>query len=237
MSWCRTPQGAGNRRSRPCFSAQPGQALTLTSRRRDGRVGAEAAVEYDVVLDPFGRVRTARRGWERLREQNPRLGTPITDTPGRPTRGLGKDMTTWPQRCSGLGEAHGRRSSPPGRVADLEAAAMPVLIMARWGAARSAARGSGWTVDFRRPLLVRCGDQVPGDGCARPGRQRARGAIDSYRPYECRDGCGPRGELEPSSGRSEAAAWPRGLDEKQCGARAPRPRRRRAVLLERTRNE
>jgi alpha-methylacyl-CoA racemase len=208
--------------------------------------------EHDVLLESFrpGVMERLGLGYERLREENPRLvycaisgygqDGPYTGRSGHDMNYLGLNGLL------GLtGDAGGPPVQPGGQIADLGGGA----LMAAFGimaALRERERsGEGQLVDvsmFDGSLswLTLVAAKYLADGAVpRRGEPELSGGLICYRPYACRDGWVTLGALEPKFWQ----AWCRGvgreeLVEKQFerpGSEAHAEVER--VFLERTRDE
>jgi alpha-methylacyl-CoA racemase len=208
--------------------------------------------EYDVVLESFrpGVMERLGVGYERLRDENPRLvycaisgygqDGPYTGRSGHDMNYLGLNGLL------GLsGEADGPPVQAAGQIADLGGGA----LMAAFGimaALRERERsGEGQLVDvsmFDGSLawLAMVAAQYLADGVVpRRGSLPLAGGLICYRPYACRDGWVTLGALEPKFWQ----AWCRGvgredLVEKQFeGAGSEAHAEVERIFLERTRDE
>jgi crotonobetainyl-CoA:carnitine CoA-transferase CaiB-like acyl-CoA transferase len=208
--------------------------------------------EHDVVLESFrpGVMERLGVGWERLREENPRLvycaitgygqDGPYTERSGHDMNYLGLNGLL------GLtGDAGGPPVQPGGQIADLGGGA----LMAAFGimaALRERERsGEGQLVDvsmFDGALswLALVAAQYLADGVVpRRGELPLAGGLICYRPYACRDGWVTLGALEPKFWQ----AWCRGVGREDLVERQfERPgsdahAEVERVFLERTRDE
>jgi crotonobetainyl-CoA:carnitine CoA-transferase CaiB-like acyl-CoA transferase len=208
--------------------------------------------DYDVLLESFrpGVMERLGIGYERLREENPRLvycaisgygqDGPYTGRSGHDMNYLGLNGLL------GLtGEPDGPPMLPAGQIADLGGGA----LMAAFGimaALRERERsGEGQLVDvsmFDGSLawLALVAAQYLADGeVPRRGRLPLAGGLICYRPYACKDGWVTLGALEPKFWQ----AWCRGvgredLAEKQFEAPGSDAHAEvERIFLERTRDE
>jgi crotonobetainyl-CoA:carnitine CoA-transferase CaiB-like acyl-CoA transferase len=208
--------------------------------------------EHDVLIESFrpGVMERLGVGYERLREENPRLVyCAITGygQDGPYTARSGHDMNYL--GLNGLLGLSGDAGGPPvqaaGQIADLGGGALMAafgILAARRARARS---GEGQLVDvsmFDGSLswlaLVAARYLAEGVAPARGGLELA-GSLICYRPYECKDGWVTLGALEPKFWQ----AWCRGvgredLIEKQFSAPASEAHAEvEALFRERTRDE
>jgi crotonobetainyl-CoA:carnitine CoA-transferase CaiB-like acyl-CoA transferase len=210
------------------------------------------AREYDVLLESFrpGVMERLGVGYERLREENPRLVyCAITGygQDGPYTARSGHDMNYL--GLNGLlgltGDAGGPPVQPAGQIADLGGGA----LMAAFGimaALRERDRsGEGQLVDvsmFDGALswLALVAAQYLADGAVpRQGGLPLAGGLICYRPYACRDGWVTLGALEPKFWQE----WCRGVGrEALVGKQFERPgsdahAEVERIFMERTRDE
>ena len=210
------------------------------------------AREYDVLLESFrpGVMERLGVGYERLREENPRLVyCAITGygQDGPYTARSGHDMNYL--GLNGLlgltGDAGGPPVQPAGQIADLGGGA----LMAAFGimaALRERDRsGEGQLVDvsmFDGSLswLALVAAQYLADGAVpRQGGLPLAGGLICYRPYACRDGWVTLGALEPKFWQE----WCRGVGrEALVGKKFERPfsdahAEVERIFMERTRDE
>ena len=208
--------------------------------------------EYDVLLESFrpGVMERLGVGYERLREENPRLvycaltgygqDGPYTERSGHDMNYLGLNGLL------GLtGEADGSPVQPAGQIADLGGGS----LMAAFGilaALRERERsGQGQLVDvsmFDGSLswLALVAARYLADGVP-PGRGELElaGGLICYRPYACRDGWVTLGALEPKFWQ----AWCRGVgredlvDNQFEGPGSEAHAEVERIFLERTREE
>jgi alpha-methylacyl-CoA racemase len=229
------------------------RSIRLDLKSEAGReVLLRLAREYDVLLESFrpGVMERLGAGYERLREENPRLvycaitgygqDGPYTGRSGHDMNYLGLNGLL------GLtGEADGMPVQPAGQIADLGGGA----LMAAFGimaALRERERsGEGQLVDvsmFDGSLswLALVAAKYLADGAVpRRGELELAGGLICYRPYACSDGWVTLGALEPKFWQG----WCRGvgredLVEKQFerpGSEAHAEVER--IFLERTREE
>ena len=196
-------------------------SIRLNLKSEEGREVLLALVrDADVLLESFrpGVLDRLGVGWERLREENPRLvycaitgygqDGPYRDRPGHDMNYLG---------LVGLLGLSGERDGPPvqaaGQIADLGGGA----LMAAFGvmaALRERDRsGEGQLVDVSMAdgalsWLAMTAAQHLADGVVpRRGEGALNGGLVCYRPYACSDGWVTLGALEPKFWR----AWCEGV--------------------------
>ena len=249
------PRGRrGQREVRALPCAEPRQALDSAGPEERGRQGGSPAAGPGVrraarVLPP-GVMERLGVGYERLREENPRLVYCAISGYGQDgpyTARSGHDMNYL--GLNGLLGLTGEPDGPPvqsaGQIADLGGGA----LMAAFGimaALRERERsGEGQLVDvsmFDGSLswLAMVAAQYLADGAVpRRGTLPLAGGLICYRPYACRDGWVTLGALEPKFWQ----AWCRGvgredLVEKQFeGPGSDAHAEVERVFLERTREE
>jgi alpha-methylacyl-CoA racemase len=228
-------------------------SIRLNLKEQAGReVLLKLAGQYDVVLESFrpGVMDRLGVGWERLREQNPRLVYCAISGYGQDgpyTARSGHDMNYL--GLNGLlgltGEAHGPPVQSAGQIADLGGGGLMAAFGILAALREREHSGQGQLVDvsmFDGSLswLAMVAAKYLCDGVV-PGRgdNELAGRLICYRPYECRDGWVTLGALEPKFWQE----WCRGVEreeliEKQFerpGSEAHAEVER--IFLERTRDE
>jgi alpha-methylacyl-CoA racemase len=241
-------------KSAPFLSLNRGKrSLRLDLKQDAGReVLLELAREYDVVLESFrpGVMDRLGVGWERLREENPRLvycaisgyghDGPYTARSGHDMNYLGLNGLL------GLtGEAGGPPVQSAAQIADLGGGALMAAFGILAALREREHSGEGQLVDvsmfdgslsWLAMVAARylCDGELP-----RRGHEPLAGGLICYRPYECRDGWVTLGALEPKFWQ----AWCGGvgredLAEKQFEAPGSEAHAEVArIFLERTRSE
>jgi alpha-methylacyl-CoA racemase len=208
--------------------------------------------EYDVVLESFrpGVLDRLGVGWERLREENPRLVyCAITgygqDGPYRDRSGHDMNYLGLVGLLGLTGEPDGPPVQPAGQIADIGGGA----LMAAFGilaALRERDRsGEGQLVDVSMSdgalswLALVAGRYLCDGEVPKRGTLELAGGIICYRPYACRDGWVTLGALEPKFW----ANWCRGVGrEDLLDKQFERPGSEahaevEPIFLERTRDE
>ena len=208
--------------------------------------------DYDVLLESFrpGVMERLGVGYERLREENPRLvycaisgygqDGPYTGRSGHDMNYLGLNGLL------GLtGEPDGPPVQPAGQIADLGGGALTAAFGIMAALRERERSGEGQLVDvsmFDGSLawLALVAAQYLADGeVPRRGRLPLAGGLICYRPYACKDGWVTLGALEPKFWQ----AWCRGvgreeLVEKQFEAPGSDAHAEvERIFLERTRDE
>jgi len=229
------------------------RSLRLNLKEEAGRnVLFKLVGEYDVVLESFrpGVMDRLGVGWERLREENPRLVYCAISGYGQDgpyTARSGHDMNYL--GLNGLlgltGEADGPPVQSAGQIADLGGGGLMAAFGILAALREREHSGQGQLVDvsmFDGSLawLAMVAAKYLCDGMA-PGRgdNELAGRLICYRPYECRDGWVTLGALEPKFWQE----WCRGvgreeLIEKQFeGPRSEAHAEVERIFLERTREQ
>ena len=229
------------------------RSLRLNLKEEAGRnVLFKLVGEYDVVLESFrpGVMDRLGVGWERLREENPRLVYCAISGYGQDgpyTARSGHDMNYL--GLNGLlgltGEADGPPVQSAGQIADLGGGGLMAAFGILAALREREHSGQGQLVDvsmFDGSLawLAMVAAKYLCDGMA-PGRgdNELAGRLICYRPYECGDGWVTLGALEPKFWQE----WCRGvgreeLIEKQFeGPRSEAHAEVERIFLERTREQ
>jgi crotonobetainyl-CoA:carnitine CoA-transferase CaiB-like acyl-CoA transferase len=187
------------------------RSMRLDLKLREGRdVLFRLAREYDVLLESFrpGVLDRLGAGYERLREENPRLVYCAITGYGQqgPDRDrAGHDMNYLAR--GGLLGLSGERGGPPvpaaGQIADLGGGAL-MAAFAILAALRERDRsGEGQLVDVSmtrgaQSWLALVAARYFADGAVpRRGELELAGGLPCYRPYACADGWITLGALEP----------------------------------------
>jgi crotonobetainyl-CoA:carnitine CoA-transferase CaiB-like acyl-CoA transferase len=221
-------------------STKSGLFLSLNRNKRSIRIdlkseeGREVLLrlvrDYDVVLESFrpGVLDRLGVGYERMREENPRLVyCAIT---GYGQTGPKREASGHDMNYLGLigllgltGESDGAPVQAAGQIADLGGGALMAAfgIMAalreRDGGPDQPGSGQGQLVDVSMAdgalsWLAMVAGQYFADGVVpRRGEQMLAGSVICYRPYECADGWVTLGALEPKFWQ----AWCRGVGREE----------------------
>jgi crotonobetainyl-CoA:carnitine CoA-transferase CaiB-like acyl-CoA transferase len=213
------------------------RSVRLDLKREEGRdVLLRLVREHDVLLESFrpGVLDRLGVGWERLREENPRLVyCAITgygrEGPDRERPGHDIDYLARGGLLGLTGERDGPPVVPAGQIADLGGGALMAAFGILAALQERERSGEGQLVDVSMTrgaqswLATVAAGFLAGGAVPRRGELELAGGLACYRTYACADGWVALGALEPKfwqalcDGLGRADLIPRHLDPEVAG--------------------